>query len=128
MVLLAGSTPTRWWFLEQRWREGSGAWSDIFQMTTASNEGFFAQLWEVKTHLEKVTWRPPSFPGSRRLSFVTNAWHGLGLVTFPWWEDGVGIDGRGPSGSEIQIPVPKAVSLFPSPGLPSWRYDTSGRK
>ena len=52
-----------------------------------------------------------------------NAWCDLGLVTFPQWEEGVGTDDRGPSGAEIQILVPKVVCLFPSPGLPSWRYD-----
>lgn len=67
--------------------------------------------------------RPPRFPESDDSSFVSNAWRDLGLVTSPRWEEGVGIDDRGPSGSEIQIPVPKAVSLRPSPRLSSWKFD-----
>lgn len=82
----------------------------------------------AKAHLEKATWRPPSFPESDGSSFVSNAWCDLGLVTFPLWEERVGIDDRGPSGSEIQIPVPKAFNLCPSHGCSSWKFDPSGRK
>lgn len=73
----------------------------VFQMTAANSEGFPAQLWGAEPHLEEVTWRPPSFPGVDDSAVSVM----LGVTTFPWWEEGVGIGDRGPSGSEIHSRV-----------------------